>query len=98
MSYTPSTPESDANFGDKFVEISVGEKRWVRASVKTYETTGKYIFLKLFKTNENGIFERVQYISLTSSEWEALIDKRFLIHALHFRQNHRRRRRLSQHR
>ena len=69
------TPESDAEFGDSFVDISVGAKRWIRASTKNYSTTGTYIFLKLFKKNDKDLFERSQYVSLSSDEWEALIEK-----------------------
>jgi hypothetical protein len=75
------TPESDSSYGDFFIDVSVGPKRWVRATVKTYDSTGKYVFLKLFKKNENQIFERYQQLSLSIQEWNCLMENRFAIDA-----------------
>ena len=45
----PFTAERDAEFGDAHFDVSKSEKRLIRATVKTYDKTGTYIFLKLFK-------------------------------------------------
>ena len=45
MSFTAT---KDSQSGDQFFEISKTDKRLVRATVKTYEKTGSYVFLKLF--------------------------------------------------
>ncbi len=73
------TLESDAQFGDSFVDISQTDKRLVRATVKTFESSGTYVFLKLFKKNESGEFISQQRIGLTSSEWEDLLAEFHLI-------------------
>ena len=39
----------DAEYGDFHLDLSLNVKRLVRAAVKTYHTTGTYLFLKLFK-------------------------------------------------
>ena len=67
-SYTPITPESDGQFGDYYIDICKDAKRWVRASVKTYDSTGKYIFLKLFKSTDGMSYQQAQYITLNVSE------------------------------
>ncbi len=61
------TLESDAQFGDAYVHISQTDKLLVRATVKTFESSGTYVFLKLFKMNESGEFISQQRIALTSS-------------------------------
>ena len=43
------TLEIDTNFLDDFRDISSGEKRIVRVGTKTFEKTGTYITLKLYK-------------------------------------------------
>lgn len=73
------TPLSDMSFGEFFQDIHQTEKRWVRATVKTYETTGTYIFLKLFKLNWRldqvlGDYTKVQHVALTPLEWDLLMD------------------------
>ena len=45
----PFTADKDAGFGDVYFEISRKEKRLIRATVKSYQNTGTYVFLKLFK-------------------------------------------------
>ena len=39
----------DAEYSDFHLDLSLNEKRLVRAAVKTYHTTGTYLSLKLFK-------------------------------------------------
>ncbi len=73
------TLDSDAHFGDSYVDISQTDKRLVRATVKTFESGGTYVFLKLFKKIESGEFISQQRIGLTSSEWEDLLTKTHLI-------------------
>ena len=48
----PFTVEKDAEFGDAHFDVSKYEKRLVRATIKTYEKTGIYICIKLFKKAE----------------------------------------------
>ncbi len=48
------TLDSDAQFGDSYLDISQTDKRLVRATVKTFESGGTHVFLKLFKKNEPG--------------------------------------------
>ena len=45
----PFTAERDAEFGDAHFDVSKSEKRLIRATVKIYDKTGTFIFLKLFK-------------------------------------------------
>ncbi len=67
--------ENDAKFGNHSVEVSRNEKRHIRATHKTYESTGDYIFLKLFKKNQLGNFETRQVIGLTLAEFDLQIQK-----------------------
>ena len=60
----PFTAETDAEFGDAHFDVSKSEKRLIRATVKTYDKTGTYIFLKLFK-KVGQEFELQQRITLT---------------------------------
>ena len=73
------TLESDAQFGDTYVDISQTDKRFVRATVKTFGSSGTYVVLKLFKKNESGDFISPQRTGLTSGEWEDLLAKTHLI-------------------
>ena len=80
MPYTPVTPLSNAAFGDEYFEVSRDDKRWVQVNINTWKSTGKYIFLNLFKPNAAGDdFEREQRITLSLKEWRALMEYRFLI-------------------
>ena len=54
----PFTAETDAEFGDAHFDVSKSEKRLIRATVKTYDKTGTYIFLKLFKKVKSLNFNR----------------------------------------
>ena len=55
-------------------EISCSSKRIVVASVKTYETTGTYITLRLFK-NDSEEFRFSQRINLSAAEFDLLGQK-----------------------
>ena len=46
----------------------------IRATIKSYEKTGNYVFLKLFKKAEHN-YEFQQRITLTLEEFEMLIKK-----------------------
>lgn len=73
--YSKLTPELDTPFNDTYTDISITDKRWIRVGEKTFQKTGKYFFLKLFKKNTtSGVWERTQYISLSATEWSALCD------------------------
>ena len=45
----PFTAEKDTEFGDAHFDVSKSEKRLSRATIKSYEKTGSYVFLKLIK-------------------------------------------------
>ena len=47
--YADFTLAKNEAFGDYHVDISQKSNRHIRATVKTYEKTGVYIFVKLFK-------------------------------------------------
>ena len=46
---TSTTANADKDFGDCYFDISENSKRLVRATLKTYDQTGTYVFLKVFK-------------------------------------------------
>ena len=71
--FTPVSLEDDSSFGDYIKDIHQNDKRHVRVTVKNYPTNGTYIFLKVFKFRD-GEFQRHQYISLTSEEFNLLND------------------------
>ena len=71
----PFTATKDSEFGDCHLDISKAEKRLIRATLKTYEKTGIYVFLKLFKKVDDE-YEFQQRISLTTDEFDNLIKKR----------------------
>ena len=70
----PFTSTKDTEFGDCYFDISKTDKRLIRATVKTYERTGTYVFLKLFKKAESD-YEFQQRVSPTVQEFENLIEK-----------------------
>ena len=45
----------DAEYSDFYLDLSLKEKRLVRAAVKTYHTTGTYLSLKLFKRDSEQV-------------------------------------------
>lgn len=76
------TADRDAKIGDKFLDISKTEKRLFRVTSKTYEKTGTYFFLKVFKKTDCSDFIIQQRLSLTSSEFENFLCKAEEIQAL----------------
>ena len=60
----PLTAEKDAEFRDAHFDVSKSGKRLVRATIKSYEKTGSYVFLKLFKKAEHD-YEFQKRITLT---------------------------------
>ena len=77
----PFTAEKDAEFGDAHFDVSQSEKRLIRATIKSYEKTGSYVFLKLFKKTEHD-YEFQQRITLTLEEFEKLMKKSPKIRAI----------------
>ncbi len=73
------TLESDAQFGDSFVGISQTDKRLVRATVKTFDSSSTYVFRKRFRKSESGGIISQPRIGPTSSDWEDLSAKTNLI-------------------
>ena len=67
----PFTADEDAEFGGVHFEISRTEKILIRATVKSYENTVAYVFLKMFKKVDKE-YELQQRITLTSDEFELL--------------------------
>ena len=70
----PFISTKDTEFGDCYFDISKTDKRLIRATVKTYERTGSFVFLKLFKKAESD-YEFQQRVSLSVQEFEKLIEK-----------------------
>ena len=71
---TSTTANADKDFGGCYFDISENSKRLVRATLKTYEQTRTYVFLKVFKkATEGAEFERVQRFSLSSEEFSKLL-------------------------
>ena len=64
----------DSEFGDSYYDISKTEKLLIRTTLKTYEKTGTYVFLKPFKKVDDD-YEFQQRLSLTTEEFEKLIKK-----------------------
>ena len=64
----------DGEFGDAHFDVSKNETRLIRVTLKTYERTGTYIFLKLFKKGEHD-YELQQSITLTLEEFEKFTKK-----------------------
>ena len=71
----PFTSSKNTQFGDCYFDISQTEKRLVRATLKTYERTGKYVFLKLFKKAAED-YEFEQSVSLTLEAFGNLVKKK----------------------
>ena len=58
-------------FGVSHFDVSKNEKSLILATLKTYERTGFYIFLKLFRKAEHD-YELQQRLTLTLEEFENL--------------------------
>ena len=70
----PFTSSIDKDLGDSFIDISKTERRLLRVTTKTYESTGTYLFLKLFKKEADGEFHIDQRVTLTVPEFQELIN------------------------
>ena len=70
-----SAIEKDCAYSDYSLSICESEKQTVRAYVKTYDNTGTYVFLTLYKRNEVGDMSFSQRISLSLSEFQKLSSK-----------------------
>ena len=82
----------NSEFGDSYYDISKTEKRLIRA---TYEKTGTYVFLKLFK-NVDDDYEIQQRLSLTTEEFDKNLLKKHqklgkLFQSVHKKRNQNRR-------
>ena len=60
----------DAEYSDFHLDLSLNEKRLVRAAVKTYHTTGTYLSLKSFKFDSEQVdWDFNQKITLSAREF-----------------------------
>lgn len=66
--------QKDAEYGDSYLDVHQTDRRFVRVSVKTYDNSGTYITVKLFKKN-NDDYQFHQKITLTTSEFDGLAAK-----------------------
>ena len=86
----PFSATKDSEFGDSYYDVSKTEKRLIRATLKTYEKTGTYVFWKLFKKDDDD-YEFHQRLSLTTEEFDKLIKKHQkllkLFQSVHKKQN-----------
>ena len=65
---------ADKKFDGCYFDISENSKRLVRATLKTYDKTGTYVLLSVFKkTTEDAEIECVQRLSLSSEEFSKLL-------------------------
>ena len=68
--------EQDKTYGDGYIDVAKSKKRLVRATLKRYERTGTYVFLKVFKNvsgSDDGEYKMHHQISLTMNEFEKLM-------------------------
>ena len=72
---------SEQEFGDAYFDKTKNEKRLVRVSVKTYDSTGSYITIKLLN-NIDGNFKFNQRLTLTVSEFEKLTSQANVVKSL----------------
>ena len=71
---TSVTTNADKHFGDCYFDILENSKRLVLATLKIYDQTGTYVFLKVFKkATEVAEFECVKRLSLSSEEFSKLL-------------------------
>ena len=69
-------PSKDKEYGDCYFDITKTKKRLIRATLKTYENTGTYVFLKLFMRKDNE-YEFEQRTSLTTEKFDKLMKKKW---------------------
>ena len=68
--------EQDKTYGDGYIDVAKSKKRLVRETLKRYERTGSYVFLKVFKNvsgSDDGEYKMHHQISLTMEEFEKLV-------------------------
>ena len=70
----PLSATENSESGYCYSDISKTEKRLIRANMKTYEKTGPYVLLNLFKKVDNE-YEFQQRNSLTEVKFDNLIKK-----------------------
>ena len=70
-----SAIEKDCAYSYYSLSICESVKRTLRAYVKTYDNTGTYVFLTLYKRNEVGDMSFSQRISLSLSEFQKISSK-----------------------
>ena len=70
----PFSATKVSEFGDSYINISKTEKRLIRATLKAYEKTRTYVFLKLFKKVDDD-YEFQQLLSLNTEEFDKLLKK-----------------------
>ena len=70
------TLKKDIEFCDQFIDISETSKRIVRVSTKTYETSGTYVAIKLFRRNNQSDddYKFSQRVNLSLSEFDGLVE------------------------
>ena len=69
-----NTANADKEFGDCYFDILENCKILVRATLKTYDQTITYVFLKVFKKAiDSAEFECVQQLSLTNEKFSKLL-------------------------
>ena len=68
------TLKKDIEFCDQFIVISETAKRIARFSIKTYETSGTYVAIKLFRRNNQSDddYKFSQSVNLSLSEFDRL--------------------------
>ena len=67
------TADTNKYYGDSFINVSETKKRLIRATMKSYDKTGSYVFLKVFKNPDNTDFKLSQQLSLTMAEFDQLM-------------------------
>ena len=68
--------KNNIEFSDQFIDISETEKIILRVSTKTYETSGTYVAIKLFRRNNqsNDDYKFSQRVNLSLSEFDRLVE------------------------
>ena len=71
--FRPFTSSTDKEFVVSFLDISKAERRLLRVTSKTYESSGTSFFLKLFEKRADGGFQFNQLVTQTVPEFQELI-------------------------
>ena len=68
-----SVMQKDAEYNDSHFDFNTSEKRTVRVAVKSYDKTGSYVSLKLFKrensSSEYAFAQRIPYQQMSFKNW-----------------------------